>query len=134
MRKRLMTVIAGTIAVLMLTSSAALAHVCFNASRSANGTQGAAASPAWWSLGELIEHEIAPELCAEGVEHVVETVDPDGEFATHARTVLASGQQEHHPELSGDGRGIDHVFPGHTDLVADVEAALGEAFTICATA
>lgn len=136
MIRRFMTVMAGSLAILMFTSTAALAHFCFNASRPANATQNAAASPAWWSLEELLHHlvhdGVLPPLCDDGIDYIVEQVDPDGEFATHAKVVLASGQLENNPELSGDNKGIDHIFPGHPELEAAVGAALPGAFAACA--
>lgn len=137
MGRRLIMVVSAAVVFLMLSSTAALAHICFNSSRSTQGTAGAAASPAWWSLEELIQELIAlgelPPLCPDGVTHIVQEVDPDGTFATHANTILASGQFEHNPELSGNGKGIDHVV-ARPELIAAFETALGEALALCAAA
>lgn len=141
MIRRLMTVIAGSVAILMLTSTAALAHFCFNASRPANATQNAAGTGAWLSLEELLHFLVdageLPPLCDDGIEYIVEQVDPDGEFATHAIVVLASGQNANNPRLSGNNQGIDHLFtedpdyPGHPEMVEAVMNAVPGALAEC---
>lgn len=141
MIRRLMTVIAGSLAILMFTSTAALAHFCFNANRPAHATQKAAETAAWLSLEELlhflVEEGELPPLCGDGIDYIVEQVDPDGEFATHAIVVLASGQNVNNPRLSGNGQGIDHLFtqstdyPGHPEMVGAVFDAIPGALAEC---
>jgi hypothetical protein len=141
MIRRLLTVIAGSLAILMLTSTAALAHFCFNASRPANATQNAAKTAAWLSLEELlhflVDEGVLPSLCDDGIDYIVEQVDPNGEFATHAIVVLASGQNVNNPQLSGNNQGIDHLltespdYPGHPEMVEAVFSAVPGALAEC---
>lgn len=136
MIRRILPTVAATLALLLISTSAAVAHVCFNISRTTEASARAAESPAWWTLEEFIVHEIEtgflPPLCPQGVDSVVDAIDPDGELATHAVVILAEGQLHHQRHLSGDGHGIDHVVE-HPEIEDPFFQAVGEAVQLCST-
>ena len=123
-------IVATSVALLLvLSASSALAHFCFNASRSDRGNQAAAGSPAWGSIAEFLRGDLG--LCEAGIDHVLDGVEAAGfprNLLIHNRTVLAQGRLGKHQHLSVNRKGIDHL--SGQDFVL-FERLIGQAFGIC---
>lgn len=123
MRRRLVTLVGTTLTILALTASSALAHYCYNASRSDRGNEAAGAhSTVFVTVGELID--MLPEftgLCPDGVEYLHAWAAEEGlaDRLVHTRAVMAGGAEG--STVSLDGQGVDHLPDG----------ALGAAFGEC---
>lgn len=125
MRRRLTTVVGGTLTILALTASSAFAHVCINASRSDTGNAAARAnSQVFITVDELIEllPVFIPELCDDAVVYLHDWAAGAGvsDKLIHTKVTMASGTEG--TSLSSDGLGIDHL----------PDSALFEAFAQCA--
>ena len=123
-------IVATTVGLLLvLTASSALAHFCFNASRSDRGNQAASKSPAWSSIEEILRDEF--QLCNAGVRHVQSGIAAAGfprNLLIHQRTIMAQGRLGRHQHLSVNRKGVDHLTEGDFVLF---EQLVGEAFGIC---
>jgi hypothetical protein len=123
-------IVATAVALLLvLTAGSALAHFCFNASRSDRGNEAAAGSPTWLSVEELLRDEF--RLCNAGVRHVLDGIEAAGfprNLLIHGRTVMAQGRLGKHQHLSVNRKGVDHLT--NRDFVL-FERLVGEAFGIC---
>lgn len=115
--RRLLTLLATTIAFVLLGTTGAVAHECFNASRSDTGNANAENGQALVSYDELLGL-----LCPAGSSMVAAAVD-EHDFDTegilvNANTVMGGGKAE------TDGRGIDYL-PGW------FSESIGAAFGTC---
>ena len=126
-----------------MTGSAAFAHECYNASRSARGNTGASNSRAWApiSLVDLYTDAVAnsaefelpaadesdiPAMVADAAARGV-----PGSFLIHLPSTAASGV--YGSAKSSDGKGIDHFFANYGgDIVAAYRCGAGAG--PCATA
>ena len=129
MFRRTAIVAIGAALLLVLTASSALAHFCFNASRSDRGNQEAAKSSAWLSIEEILRDEF--QLCNAGVRHVQSGIAAAGfprNLLIHERTIMAQGRLGRHQHLSVNRRGVDHLT--QSDFIL-FEGLVGEAFGIC---
>ena len=129
MFKRTAIVAIGVALLLVLTAGSALAHFCFNASRSDRGNQQAAKSPAWLSIEEILRDEF--QLCNAGVRHVQNGIAAAGfprNLLIHERTIMAQGRLGRHQHLSVNRKGVDHLT--QRDFVL-FERLVGQAFGIC---
>ncbi len=115
MLRRSMTVIAMALALLMLSSSAALAHFCYRASASPQGvSKSTTNSPVYVTMSEFVGmflDEIG--LCEDGREYVLAELaaSPYADYAIQMRATMAAGRLARHPHLSLNGRGVDHLSP-----------------------
>ena len=129
--------------VIAMTGSAAFAHECYNASRSAKGNEGAAKSRAWATIGladlyvDAVEHSEEFGLPAADESDVPAMVADaaargvPGSFLIHLPSTAASGV--YGSAQSSDGKGIDHFFASYGgDIVAAYLCGAGEG--LCATA
>ena len=125
-----------TLGLVTLTGSAAFAHECYNASRSAKGNEGAAHSKAWATItledlytdvvqnpGEDLppaEEEDIPAMIAEALARGVPS-----SFLIHLPSTAASGV--YGTAKSSDGKGIDHFFAYYgDDLIGAYLCGAGE--------
>lgn len=122
MVRRVMTVFGATLVAIALTASAAFAHACYNASRSANGNAHAVNGQGLSSYGELLD-----ELCPEGDVIVQAWVDAN-EFDTEGILVqvnaLMGGGALEQGNKATDGHDIDYLPEGFLE-------AIGAAFGTC---
>jgi len=117
MIRRVITLVGTTMALLILSATAASAHECYNASRSATGNAHAVNGQAMVSYDELLDL-----LCPAGAAIVAEAVaanefDTDG-ILVNSNALMGAGKQ------ATDGRGIDYL-PGW------FSASIGAAFGTC---
>lgn len=127
-KRRMLTVIGVAFGVLMLTATSALAHICYNTSRSTTGNVQAASNSDVFVAVDF-ESMIAgaravcpPEADDEidAVENILEQAGLlDELFVTNTKHVMASGAVNSPTDVLHDGKGIDHL-PG--SLFAAVEA------------
>ena len=112
------------VGVVALSGTAAFAHECFNASRSAKGNEGAARSQAWLTLtlAEIYEDVILhpdeehplPPADLDDVDAMLADAEARGlpsSFTIHLPSTAASGVQG--TAHSSDRKGIDHFFTGY---------------------
>jgi hypothetical protein len=146
MKKFLATTAMAGLAVL-LAAGPALAHECYNASRSAQGnTQIAAHSPSFATFNEsafgFLTSPEGPGLCDAGAQWLVDQIDAnaasfgfDPNVVVSTRVVQAGGI-DHSPSAAAqknlsNGKGIDHLGENEA-LNAFIGANIGEAFSHCA--
>ena len=116
------TAFATALVVLVITASAAFAHECYNASRSATGTTHAESAQALSSYGELLD-----ELCPEGdaiVQGWVEENDFDTDGILVQTNALMGGGALRQGNKTTDGHDIDYLPAGFSE-------AIGAAFGTC---
>jgi len=118
MTRRLITLVAATTALLMTGTTGALAHECYNASRSATGTAHAVNGQALVSYDELLG-----ELCPAGAAIVAAAVtahafDTDG-ILVNSNALMGAGKQ------ATDGHAIDYLPPWFSESIG---AAFGTCF------
>lgn len=123
MRRRLVTLVGTTLTILALTASSALAHYCYNTSRSDRGNEAVRAhSDVFVTVDELIDMlpEFIPVLCPAGVEYLHAWAAESGlsDNLVHTRAVMAGGAEGR--PVTFDGSGIDHLPDG------PLETAIGE--------
>ncbi len=120
-RRRLLTVTGSMLVILMLTASTALAHFCYNASRSDTGNARAAQSQAMASGSQLLAALDGAGCTAESdaLEAALEAdgLDP-ADVVVNEKAVMAGGTVG--TDRSTDGKGIDHLSPA---VLAEVGAA-----------
>lgn len=130
--RRSTTVAATTLAAWMMLSGTALAHFCYVPNRSDQGNAGAANSKAWISIDQILMED---GLCEEGAVHFEDAYLAPRNLSratlVHGRTLLAGPHA--FSEKMRDGKGIDHLFTSEQDFV-ELDAAIGEAFGVCAGA
>jgi hypothetical protein len=117
MMRRATTLVGTTTALLMLGTTGAAAHECYNASRSATGDANAVNGQGLSSYGELLD-----VLCPAGDAIVQAAVtaqgfDTDG-ILVNTNALMGAGKQE------TDGRAIDY-------LPAWLSESIGAAFGTC---
>jgi hypothetical protein len=122
MLRRTLVTMGAALMALMLSAAPALAHECYNASRSDNGNAHAAAGQALSSFDELLA-----DLCPAGDALVLDAVDTtdfdtDG-VLVNVNTVMGGGALAQGHKTT-DGHDIDY-------LPAPVTAAIGQAFGAC---
>jgi hypothetical protein len=122
MVRRRFTVFTGIVAAVVLMATPALAHECFNASRSDTGNANAVNGQALVSYEELLGL-----LCPAGAA-LVETAVAETGFDTEGVLVnsnaLMGGGAHHNGLKTTDGHDIDY-------LPEEVSAAIGQAFGVC---
>ena len=128
----IVVMLAAFIALFAVAST--YAFECYNTSRSAQGNQSAANSPALASLAEVLADPEIVGLCPDGVEHVLAGLDEAGyetDRVIHFRTLMAQGLEKNGKgeDLLHDGKGIDHLDQEFFDTV---DTLIGEGFGICA--
>jgi len=147
--KKLSLSATGALAVVLLIAGPAVAHECYNASRSATGNQQIAAhSPSFNTLDEtLFGFLTSPEgfgLCPAGAQYMVDQVHAaaalpgsgiDLTWVVSNRTVQAGGI-DHSPSARAganltNGTGIDHLAE-NAALGAVLGANIGTAAGMCA--
>jgi hypothetical protein len=131
--KRVFVVATATVMLLLIATGPALAHFCYNASRSEQGNRGAAASQGWFTLEQLLTEF---GLCPEGIDHFLDNVAGTGlppDVVIHGRAVLANGRLRN-PNVdkligkSINGKGIDHLIAVDWN---EVDNLLDDAFALC---
>ena len=132
-RKTLLTV-ALTAGMVTGTSSAAVAHECFNASRSATGNANATHSDNWETLTlkhlyETVHGFVGGRpLTAQEVDKAVETALGQGvppSFTVFHGGMLPGSLETKAPSAkSSDGKGIDHFASGYGDTLIKIYVAL----------
>ena len=133
MRLRIITVSLAALLALLISGSA-LAHECFNASRSDQGNAMAAKSPALQSLPEILADPEFVGLCPAGVAHVLAGLEDAGyrtDVVINFRTLMAGGLehgQAQAEDLLSNGKGIDHLGD---EFFATVDPLIGEGFGLC---
>lgn len=117
MMRRLVTLVGTTTAVVLVSATGAMAHECYNASRSANGNAHAVNGQALSSYDELLG-----VLCPAG-DAIVEAAVAEHNFNTDGILVQTNA-------LMGAGK---HATDGHAiDYVPDwFSASIGAAFGTC---
>jgi len=118
--RRMLTVMGATVMALLLTASAAFAHICYNASRSDTGNANATHSAVFGSGTEFLEilHFVGCSAEANALEAALLADDLEpANVLVHEGVVMASGTVG--TFQSTDGRGIDHLLP----YLAEIEAA-----------
>ena len=126
---RLLTTLAATVAVLALGATAASAHECFNASRSAQGNDSVAAHSAAWdavSLDTVLTEFIGlPAGLAACVEAHADEFGIPSTFVFGGKQSAKSGviaESNPNTELLSNGKGIDHGEDVYGPLIG---AAIG---------
>jgi hypothetical protein len=143
--------VTGALAAVLLAAGPAVAHECYNASRSDTGNrQIAAHSPSYVTFDEIaFGFFTAPSpdglgLCAAGAQYLLDQVDAaaalpgsgiDLNWVVSIRTVQAGGI-DHSPSATAQGNltngtGIDHLAE-NAALGAIIEANAGTAAGMCA--
>lgn len=120
--RRILVTAGATMTTLLLTAGPALAHECYNASRSDTGNTHAAAGQGLSSFDELLN-----DLCPAGDTLVMDAVaatgfDTDG-VLVNIHTVMGGGAAAQGLKTT-DGHDIDYL-PG------ELTAAIGAAFGAC---
>jgi len=118
MMRRLTTLVATTVALLIVTATGAAAHECYNASRSDTGNANAVNGQGLVSYDELLE-----ELCPAG-DAIVEAAVAANDFDTEGILVSPNALMGNHAQET-DGRAIDYL-PGW--LSESIGAAFGTCF------
>ncbi len=118
MIRRVTTMTGTTLALMMLSATAASAHECYNASRSDSGNEHAVNGQALVSYDELLDL-----LCAEGDALVMTAVTTHG-FDTggilvNEKALMGAGKQ------ATDGRAIDYIPDW---LSMSIDTAFGTCF------
>jgi hypothetical protein len=123
--RRIQIVVAVSLALVLLSASAAAAFECINSSRSDAGNAGAAGSHGWFSLpleeifGFLVASHDDPEFNLPeadpsdipGMVADAESMGVPSSFLLNAHAVAAGGLEGHDRNgVLADGHGIDH-FP-----------------------
>ena len=112
MGRKIVVTLALVGAMLVLPATAAFAHECFVANRSAQGAAGAAKSGQWFSitLEELFAFEVSvPEANVDdAVAEAVEAGIP-GTIAIFGRHVLAEGSGASENGALANGKGLEHI-------------------------
>lgn len=112
MGRKVVVTLALVAAMLALPASAAFAHECFVANRSAQGAAGAAKSGQWFSvsLEELFAFEFSvPEAnIDDAVAEAMEAGVPEV-IAIFGRHILAEGTGASSNGATGDGKGLEHL-------------------------
>lgn len=123
--RRILTLAITTVAIMTLTATAALAHFCYNASRSTTGNlQAGQHAPVLVPVADLpaiLGHEIG--LCEAGQDHLYDWAEARDllDRLVNAKVVMSGGTLQTRPSLSTDGTGIDHL----------PQYVLEEAFLLC---
>lgn len=105
MGKKLLATLVLTGAMVVIPATAALAHDCFIASRSANGSVGASHSDRWALI------DVADEFAAVGVTDVEAAMDDwialgyKSAYAVHTGQLIGEGSNNSN---TGNGRGLDY--------------------------
>ena len=118
MTRRLIALVGTTTALLMLGTTGAFAHECYNASRSATGNANAVNGQALVSYDELLGL-----LCPAGADIVEAAVtanafDADG-ILVNSNALMGAGKQ------ATDGQAIDYLPPWFSESIG---AAFGTCF------
>lgn len=122
-------------AALFGTSGTALAHECFNASRSAQGNTGADNSPVWETV-QLAEFFADPSLGLSATQQsqALQLAEEQGipssftiyvgnhTLLTRANSGTDTPAVDKH---SADGKGIDHIFDAYGDQLIGIVIAVG---------
>lgn len=113
--RRAVTVFGSTVVAVSLASSAAFAHECYNASRSATGNANAENGQALVSFDEVLE-----ELCREGDTIALAWVeendfDTDG-ILVQINAVMGGGAHDNGNKAT-DGQDIDYLPQGLIDAI-----------------
>lgn len=107
--RRIGMTLAATAAVTALSATPALAHECFNASRSAQGNASATHSSRWVNVsvvGFANSPDFPPGVDPQCfIEHWLDGGGPES-FTVRSDKTLGAGSSN--PNL-GNGRGIDHI-------------------------
>lgn len=127
-------VVVSTGALLLAGSGAALAHECFNASRSDQGDAMAGTrSHAWFTLvvRDVIAEEVGSGMYDEAtgqciLEHYYAGGGPES-FVIHVAGPHTLAENAPTSNLT-DGRGIDHLFDAYGELIVGSYAACGVDF------
>lgn len=132
MKKRITAVAALAAAVVLVVPAGALAHECYNPSRSDQGNEGAANSQRWLTIqtAEFFAsaHEFLPvgPLSEAQIAEAVKLAQAQGIPTSFTIFVGSKTIGEGTPAAlkhAADGKGIDHIFAAHGDaLVAIVFA------------
>jgi hypothetical protein len=130
--RRVVVTAVGLAALLLTSGGTAWAHMCYNASRSAQGNAGASNSQVWSTesvvafahTGELFPAEIADCF----LSHWFAGGGPEF-FTTHLKGAYGSDQVlagRAPTKVLGDGHGIDNDFVVYGDLFASsIDACTG---------
>ena len=123
MFRRTLIVVTTSAAVVVLSAAPALAHECYNASRSDTGNANAVKGQSLVSLEELTTQILCPAGAALVLAAVEETgFDTEG-VLVNANALMGGGA--HHRGLqTTDGQAIDY-------LPHEVSDAIGAAFGLC---
>lgn len=124
----------ASLAAFALATGPALAHECYNASRSEQGNASAAGSPALMSFQEILgtPEIIGVDLCAAGIDQVLAGLQAAGfrtDVLINGRALMAGGLEDTNPDLLHDGQGIDHLSEA---FFATVFPLIGAAAASCA--
>lgn len=97
----------------VIGGGSALAHECYNASRSAKGNEGAANSPVFFSIDFALTNFCGIEDAdrREEVKAELEDMGYRTDILIHGRALMAGGiyNNEKNAHLLSDGKGVDHL-------------------------
>jgi hypothetical protein len=135
--KKSLAVVSIAAAAAIATPTAALAHECYNASRSAQGNAGASNSQRWLTI-ETAEffasaHEFLPippltpaQIAEAGSMATAQGIPSTFTIFIGAKTIGEAAAAYEKNGKSADGKGIDHLFDAYgNQLVAIVLAVVG---------
>ena len=135
MKKRITAVATLAAAALLVVPAGALAHECYNPSRSEQGNEGAANSQRWLTIQTAeffaFAHEFLPvePLSEAQISEAVAMAQAQGIPTSFTIFIGSKTLNEGTPAAlkhAADGNGIDHIFAAHGDaLVAIVFAVAG---------
>lgn len=128
-RKAAVSLFAVTLTV-VIGGGSALAHECYNASRSAKGNEAAANSPAFFSIDFALTAfcGIEDEARRAEVKAALEDEGYPTDILIHSRTLMAGGvtKNDKNAHLLSDGKGIDHLGEGFFGTLATIAPECAE--------